>query len=130
MTSYEMRISDWSSDVCSSDLGFSLMTLDLSDTTSLAEAQAAIKKYAADNPETPWIIGRGWNQEKWGLGRFATAAEIDSVVADRPEWRERVDGLAAWSKRAVTIQTPVNAETTATEERGRRQGREHVCQNL
>src|SRR3546814_4947426 len=138
-----MRISDWSSDVCSSDLlirftglvidtqgkvktllsrkdkrperpdfkqdakgktlipglidahghvmglGFSLMTLDLSETTSLADAQAAIRRYAADNPEVPWIIGRGWNQEKWGPGRFPTAAAIAAVVADRPVWLER-----------------------------------------
>src|SRR3546814_2550123 len=73
-------------------LGFSLMTLDLSETTSLADAQAAIRRYAADNPEVPWIIGRGWNQEKWGLGCFPTAADIDAVVADRPVWLERVDG--------------------------------------
>ena len=43
-------------------LGLSLMLLDLSDTRSLAEAQAAIKKYADENPELPWIIGRGWNR--------------------------------------------------------------------
>src|SRR3546814_12724435 len=79
-------------------LGFSLMTLDLSETTSLADAQAAIRRYAADNPEVPWIIGRGWNQEKWGLGRFPTAADIDAVVADRPVWLERVDGHAGRSE--------------------------------
>lgn len=65
-------------------LGFQLMTLDLSQTRSLAEAQEAIRAYAAANPELPWIIGRGWNQESWGLGRFPTAADIDAVVADRP----------------------------------------------
>src|SRR3546814_11180362 len=92
-------------------LRFSLMTLDLSDTTSLAEAQAAIKKYAADNPETPWIIGRGWNQEKWGLGRFPTAADIDSVVADRPVWLERVDGHAGWANSAPMRTARVTAET-------------------
>ncbi|MBB5707118.1 amidohydrolase [Sphingopyxis panaciterrulae] len=96
-------------------LGFSLMTLDLSDTTSLAEAQAAIKKYAADNPETPWIIGRGWNQEKWGLGRFPTAADIDSVVADRPVWLERVDGHAGWANSAAMRTARVTAETKAPE---------------
>ncbi|MCW1403708.1 amidohydrolase [Novosphingobium sp. MW5] len=77
-------------------LGISAMTLDLSQTKSLAEAQAAIAKFAADHPERKWIIGRGWNQEVWKLGRFPTAAEIDAVVKDRPVWLERVDGHAGW----------------------------------
>ncbi|HEV7233356.1 MAG TPA: amidohydrolase family protein, partial [Sphingorhabdus sp.] len=78
-------------------LGFQLLTLDLSATSSLAEAQAAIRAYAAKNPDRRWIIGRGWNQEKWGLGRFPTAADLDAAVADRPVWLERVDGHAGWA---------------------------------
>lgn len=78
-------------------LGFGALTLDLSGTNSLAEAQALIAQYAADNPGRRWIIGRGWNQEKWGLGRFPTAAELDAAVADRPVWMERVDGHAGWA---------------------------------
>jgi len=85
-------------------LGFQLLTLDLSATNSLAEAQAAIREYAAKNPDRRWIIGRGWNQEKWGLGRFPTAAELDAAVSDRPVWLERVDGHADWANsRAMEI---------------------------
>jgi predicted amidohydrolase YtcJ len=78
-------------------LGFQRMLLDLSDTTSLAEAQAKIKAFAAENPEMPWILGSGWNQEKWGLGRFPTAADLDAVVADRPVWLDRADAHAGWA---------------------------------
>ncbi|MFM6854476.1 MAG: amidohydrolase [Sphingopyxis sp.] len=78
-------------------LGFQAMMLDLSATRSLAEAQAAIRAYAAANPELPWIMGRGWNQEAWGLGRFPTAADLDAAVADKPVWLERVDGHAGWA---------------------------------
>ena len=78
-------------------LGFAALTLDLSGTNSLEEAQGAIKAYAAKYPERRWIVGRGWNQEKWGLGRFPTSADLDSVVADRPIWLERVDGHAGWA---------------------------------
>ncbi|MEL7482571.1 MAG: amidohydrolase family protein, partial [Pseudomonadota bacterium] len=70
------------------DLGFGQLTLDLSDTTSLEDALAKIKAFADDNPGRPWILGRGWNQEKWGLGRFPTAQELDRVIADRPVWLE------------------------------------------
>ncbi len=92
-------------------IGFGALTLDLSDTTSLEQALAKIKAFAEANPGRPWIIGRGWNQEKWGLGRFPTAAELDAIVADRPVWLERVDGHAAWGN-TLAIQTAgVTAKT-------------------
>lgn len=96
-------------------LGFSLMLLDLSETKSLAEAQAAIRKYAAANPEMPWIIGSGWNQEKWGLGRFPTAADLDAAVPDRPVWLERVDGHAGWANSAAMAAAKVSATSKAPE---------------
>ncbi|ALC10914.1 amidohydrolase [Sphingopyxis sp. 113P3] len=96
-------------------LGFSLMLLDLSGTSSLGEAQAAVRQYAADNPDVPWIIGRGWNQEKWGLGRFPTAADLDAAVADRPVWLERVDGHAGWANSAAMKAARVTAATKVPE---------------
>ncbi|KLE33932.1 metal-dependent hydrolase [Aurantiacibacter luteus] len=78
-------------------LGLGTLTLDLSETNTLEDALVRIATYAAANPERPWIIGRGWNQERWGLDRFPTAAELDAVVSDRPVWLERVDGHAGWA---------------------------------
>jgi predicted amidohydrolase YtcJ len=82
-------------------LGFQAITLDLSDTTSLDEAKAKITAYVAANPNHKWIIGRGWNQEVWKLGRFPNAADLDAVVADRPVWLERADGHAGWANSAA-----------------------------
>ena len=96
-------------------LGFQLMLLDLSGTNSLAEAQAAIRKYADENPEMPWIIGFGWNQEKWGLGRFPTAADLDAVVPGRAVWLERVDGHAGWANTAALNAAKITATTKAPE---------------
>ncbi|WP_294058045.1 amidohydrolase family protein [Sphingomonas sp.] len=85
------------------DLGFQKLRLDLSDTRSLEEALAKIKAYADANP-TKWITGFGWNQERWKLGRYPTAAELDQAVADRPVWLERVDGHAGWANgRAIKL---------------------------
>jgi predicted amidohydrolase YtcJ len=78
-------------------LGDMLAQLDLVPTTSLADAQKAIAAYGAANPKHSWIIGRGWNQEIWKLGRFPTAQELDSVAGDRPAWLRRVDGHAGWA---------------------------------
>lgn len=78
------------------ELGLGTLTLDLSQTRSLDEALGRLAAYAAAHPERPWLLGFGWNQEAWGLGRFPTAAEIDAVVSDRPVWLKRVDGHAGW----------------------------------
>ncbi len=94
-------------------LGFAALQLDLSDTKSLAEAQAKIAAYAAANPSPRWIVGRGWNQETWGLGRFPTAADIDAVVADRPVWLERVDGHAGWANSLAMKEAGVTAASNS-----------------
>ncbi len=75
-------------------LGYNAIQLDLSDTTSLDDAMARLAQYSADNPTLRWVIGRGWNQERWGLDRFPTAADLDAAVPNRPVWLVRVDGHA------------------------------------
>ncbi|AHE55759.1 amidohydrolase [Sphingomonas sanxanigenens] len=94
-------------------MGFAALSLDLSDTTSLAEAQAKIATYARENPARPWILGTGWNQERWGLGRFPTAAELDAAAGDKPVWLSRVDGHAGWANSAAMRAAGVTAGTAA-----------------
>jgi len=94
-------------------MGLSLITLDLSDTKSLAQAQEKIRAYVAANPGRKWIIGTGWNQEQWGLGRFPTAAELDAAVGDIPVWLERIDGHAGWGNSAAIRAAGVTAATKA-----------------
>ena len=95
------------------ELGFRALELDLSGTTSLAQAQAKIAAYAAANPERKWILGGGWNQERWGLGRFPTAAELDAAVGDRPVWLSRADGHASWGNTAALKAAGVTARSVA-----------------
>ncbi len=92
-------------------LGFAAMTLDLSDTSSLEEAKGKIADYAARYPNKAWIIGTGWNQEKWGLGRFPTAAELDAIVPDRPVWLTRADVHAGWANSAAIREAGVTVKT-------------------
>ncbi len=92
-------------------VGLAAMTLDLSNTHSLAEALAAIGAYAKAHPDRPWILGRGWNQELWPEKRFPTAAELDAVVPDRPVWLDRVDGHAGWANSRTLQIAGVTAAT-------------------
>lgn len=66
-------------------------------TPSLDAALKAVADFSKANPQRAWVLGNGWNQEIWKLGRFPTAQELDAVVADRPALMTRVDGHAAWA---------------------------------
>ncbi|HEX8446235.1 MAG TPA: amidohydrolase [Sphingomonas sp.] len=93
------------------ELGFRATELDLSATTSLADAQTKLSAYARAHPTPIWIRGGGWNQERWGLGRFPTAADLDAAVRDRPVVLARVDGHALLANRAALSAAGITART-------------------
>lgn len=93
------------------DLGLARLTLDLSQTRSLAEAQGLIAAYAERFPNRPWLVGRGWNEVTWGLGRFPTAEELDAVAGGRPVLMERADGHAVWASSAALAAAGITAQT-------------------
>lgn len=95
------------------ELGFSRLTLDLSGTRSLEEARGKIAAYAAANPERPWIIGRGWDETAWDLGRFPTAADLADIAPDRPIWLTRSDGDAGWANAAALKAAGITAKSKA-----------------
>ena len=82
-------------------LGMTLVSLDLSGTTSLADALTKIAAEGTKDTPARWIRGRGWNQVSWGLGRMPTAAELDAATGTRPAWLYRVDGHAGWANSAA-----------------------------
>ncbi len=93
------------------DLGLQALSLDLSDTASLAEAQDKLRRWAADHPNLRWITGGGWNQERWNLGRMPTAADLDAAVSDRPVWLMRVDGHAGLANSEALRRAGVTAKS-------------------
>lgn len=84
-----------------SSLGLARLAVDLVGVRSLDAAVDRISSYAAANPDLPWIVGRGWNQELWPVREFPTAADLDRRLADRPVWLNRIDGHAGWANSAA-----------------------------
>ena len=78
-------------------LGAARRSLQLRDTADLTAALAAVQAHAQARPQAAWITGGGWNQAVWKLGRFPTAAELDSAENQRPVFLSRVDGHAGWA---------------------------------
>ena len=92
-------------------LGFALLQLDLAGTGSLDELRQRLREYAAANPDSAWITGRGWNQELWPDKRFPTAADLDLAVSARPVVLERVDGHAVVANSAALRAAGITAAT-------------------
>jgi hypothetical protein len=84
---------------------------DLVGTTSLDAALAKVKEFSTLHARDAWVLGRGWNQVTWKLGRFPTAKELNAVVADRPAWMERIDGHAAWANSAAMQAAGIDRHT-------------------
>src|SRR5436190_1895763 len=94
-------------------LGFGALQLDLTGTNSLDDLKQRLRAYALAHPDMRWIVGHGWNQELWPDKRFPTAADLDSVVSDRPVVLERVDGHAIVANSAAMKAAGVSATTPA-----------------
>ncbi len=85
-------------------LGYRDLDVNLAGLESLEETLEKLERYAAEHPDLEWIRGRGWNQELWEDNDFPNAADIDSVISDRPVWLTRIDGHAGWANsRAMEI---------------------------
>ena len=85
--------------------------VDLFSPTSLPAALRAVADFARAHPKNAWIIGHGWNQEAWKLGRFPTAADLDAVVGDRPVLLRRVDVHATWLNSTALAMAGITRDT-------------------
>ncbi|MDH3647552.1 MAG: amidohydrolase [Gammaproteobacteria bacterium] len=92
-------------------LGHARTRADLVGTRSRAEAVARVADYARQNPDVPWILGRGWNQVLWQDNRFPQAADLDELAESRPIWLGRIDGHAAWANTAAMTAAGISNTT-------------------
>jgi predicted amidohydrolase YtcJ len=73
--------------------GLSLQEVKLENTKSWQEIVDSVNAYSRKNPEG-WIIGRGWDQNKWKIKDFPNKAKLDSIFPVRPVMLTRIDGHA------------------------------------
>jgi hypothetical protein len=82
-------------------LGHALMRADLVGVGSVEEAIERLRQFERQLPPGAWLLGGGWDQNRWPGKRFPTAADLDAAFPDRPVWLERVDGHAGWANSAA-----------------------------
>ena len=96
-----------------------LRALDLTGATTLDEMLALVAKQAqetvpgerwAESAEG-WIIGRGWDQERWPERCFPTAADLDTVAPAHPVMLRAKSGHALVANSLALRLAGVTAET-------------------
>jgi predicted amidohydrolase YtcJ len=85
-------------------LGDALASLDLTEATDVAHIAKLVADHAPSVAGGVWILGRGWDQNRWPVKAWPTAADLDAASSDHPVALERVDGHATWvNSRAMAL---------------------------
>lgn len=66
------------------DFGRCLMWLDLTSAESIKDLQSLLKEKAKQTPAGKWIIGRGWNENRFKEKRLLTQKDLDEVAPGNP----------------------------------------------
>jgi predicted amidohydrolase YtcJ len=66
------------------DFGRCLLWLDLTTAESMSDLQSMLKEKAMLTPIGKWIIGRGWNQNRFKEKRMPETLDLDAVAKENP----------------------------------------------
>ena len=77
-------------------LGTDLENVSVRELASEAAVVAVMAEEAKKRPAGQWLIGRGWDQNRWPGQQFPTRAKLDAAIGDRPVVLTRIDGHAIW----------------------------------
>ncbi len=92
-------------------LGESLSWLDLRGVESIDELRRAVAAKALELGPGEWILGRGWDQEKFREGRWPTRWDLDSAAPENPVLLIRVCGHAAVANTAALSSAGISDST-------------------
>ncbi len=90
-----------------------LSGLALEDTASLSEVQFRLREAVSRSQPGEWILGQGWNQERWTEVRLPSRADLDAIAPHNPVILWRTDLHLAWVNTAALEAAGINAQTPA-----------------
>jgi predicted amidohydrolase YtcJ len=93
------------------ELGTFLQNIDLTDTRSYDAIVSRVAARLKDVPAGRWVIGRGWDQNKWGDTRFPTHEALTRISPNNPVVLGRIDGHALLVNAAAMRAAGVTAAT-------------------
>ncbi|MEZ5989166.1 MAG: amidohydrolase [Planctomycetota bacterium] len=92
-------------------LGASLEELALGDLRDLHDLVARVAATAASRPKGSWILGRGWDQNRWPDKAMPDHHELSLAVPDHPVLLTRVDGHAVLANAKALALAGIDART-------------------
>jgi predicted amidohydrolase YtcJ len=88
-----------------------LRNLDVTDTRSYETIVARVADRVRTAQPNAWVIGRGWDQNKWGNTQFPTHDALSRVSPNNPVVLTRIDGHAILANAAAMTAAGVTAAT-------------------
>ena len=92
-------------------LGASLRELDLRDTPTLEAIVGKVRARASEMREGEWIVGRGWDQNRWPVADWPAAGPLDAAAPQNPVFLTRIDGHAALVNRRALATAAIARDT-------------------
>jgi predicted amidohydrolase YtcJ len=92
-------------------LGRSRLEVSCAGAASAAECAARAGERARAMAAGAWIVGRGWDQNRWPGAAFPDREALSRAVPDRPCVLVRVDGHAAWVNDSALAAAGIDAAT-------------------
>ncbi len=91
-------------------LGAMAGEVDLLGLDSLPATLARTREWSGAHAQG-WLLGRGWDQNRWTMKTFPRALDLDAFTAAQPAFLERVDGHAAWVNTAALTLAGIGPQT-------------------
>ncbi|MDV7083258.1 amidohydrolase [Rhodococcus opacus] len=91
-------------------MGQALQKVDLQSAADLNDIQDRIRRFAAENPDAPRLLGRSWLFSALD-GHPPTRQMIDAAEADRPVYLDSNDVHSAWVNTAALRELGIDADT-------------------
>lgn len=88
-----------------------IAALDLRGTTSLEDALARVRNYAAALPATAWVFGGRWDFNAWDVPVQPDRKALDAATGGRPAALPSIDGHTVWANTAALAAVGINADT-------------------
>jgi predicted amidohydrolase YtcJ len=92
------------------DGGMERLRCDLSELSTREQYLTALQQYAEARPDLSWVLAGGWSMSAFP-GGTPTAADLDSVVPDRPAFIPNRDGHGAWVNSRALELAGIRADT-------------------
>jgi predicted amidohydrolase YtcJ len=99
-------------------LGASLQRLDFRGLEDYDDVVAMVRRRAATARPGEWILGGGWDQNRWTDTSFPTHEKLDRAAPNHPVYLKRVDGHAGLAN-AAAMRLAGISRTTKDPEGGR-----------